>query len=107
MAYMVVQRTGEIGVRRTLGADRGRVARMVLRGAFSRAAIGLAIGILAAIGAAIVQRKTLGPGHAGIGHVGVRTGSVARIGAAPPGALRAWNPRWRYATNEGGMIYLG
>ena len=32
--------------------------------------------------AAIVQRKTLGSGHAGLGHVGVRTGSVARVGAA-------------------------
>ena len=32
--------------------------------------------------AAIVQRKTLGSGHAGLGHVGVRTGSLARVGAA-------------------------
>jgi hypothetical protein len=32
--------------------------------------------------AAIVQRKTLGSGHAGLGHVGVRTGSIARLGAA-------------------------
>ena len=32
--------------------------------------------------AAIVQRKTLGSGHAGLGHVGVGTGSVARVGAA-------------------------
>jgi putative ABC transport system permease protein len=44
MAYMVEQRTGEIGVRMALGADRGRVLRMVLRGAFSQVAIGLAIG---------------------------------------------------------------
>ena len=51
MAYMVEQRTGEIGVRMALGADRGRVLRMVLRGAFSQVAIGLAIGIPAAIGA--------------------------------------------------------
>src|SRR6202167_112045 len=51
MGYMVDQRTGEIGVRMALGADRGNVLRMVLRGAFSQVAIGLAIGIPAAIGA--------------------------------------------------------
>jgi predicted permease len=51
MAYMVEQRTGEIGVRMALGADRGRVVKMVLRGAFSQVGIGLALGIPAAIGA--------------------------------------------------------
>ena len=51
MAYMVEQRTGEIGVRMALGADRGRIVRMVLNGAFSQIGIGLALGIPAAIGA--------------------------------------------------------
>jgi ABC-type antimicrobial peptide transport system permease subunit len=51
MAYTVEQRTSEIGVRMALGADRGRVVKMVLRGAFSQVGIGLAIGIPAAIGA--------------------------------------------------------
>jgi ABC-type antimicrobial peptide transport system permease subunit len=51
MAYMVEQRTGEIGVRMALGADRGQIVRMVLRGGFLQIGIGLAIGIPAAIGA--------------------------------------------------------
>jgi putative ABC transport system permease protein len=51
MAYTVEQRTSEIGVRMALGANRGDVVRMVLRGSFSQIGIGLAIGIPAAIGA--------------------------------------------------------
>jgi predicted permease len=48
-AYTVEQRTSEIGVRMALGADRGTVVRMVLRGAFLQVGIGLALGIPAAI----------------------------------------------------------
>jgi len=51
MAYTVQQRTGEIGVRMALGADRMRVLKMVLRSAFAQIGIGVAIGIPAAIGA--------------------------------------------------------
>jgi len=51
LAYMVERRTGEIGVRMALGADRGRVVRMVLAGALLQVCIGLVIGIPAAIGA--------------------------------------------------------
>jgi hypothetical protein len=49
MAYTVQQRTSEIGVRMALGADRMRVVKMVLRGAFSQIGIGLALGIPTAI----------------------------------------------------------
>src|SRR5882724_12558265 len=51
MAYTVEQRTGEIGVRMALGADRSRVVRMVLRSAFSQVAVGLGLGIPLAIAA--------------------------------------------------------
>jgi predicted permease len=51
MAYMVEQRTSEIGVRMALGANRGDVVRMVLHSAFIQIAVGLALGIPAAIGA--------------------------------------------------------
>ena len=50
-AYGVEQRTSEIGVRMALGADRGSVTALVLRGAFWQVGIGLGIGIPASIGA--------------------------------------------------------
>ena len=59
MAYSVEQRTGEIGVRMALGADRLRVIQMVLRGAFSQVGIGLAIGIPAAMAADRLIRDQL------------------------------------------------
>jgi predicted permease len=59
MAYTVEQRTSEIGVRMALGADRGSVVKMVLRGAFSQVGTGLALGIPAAVGAGMLMSRQL------------------------------------------------
>ncbi|HET9742942.1 MAG TPA: ABC transporter permease [Terriglobales bacterium] len=59
LAYMVEQRTSEIGLRMALGADRRQVTRLVLRGAFLQIGIGLAIGIPAAIGAGRLMTSQL------------------------------------------------
>jgi predicted permease len=48
-AYTVVRRTPEIGIRMALGAARGRVIGMVMRGAMLQTLIGLAIGIPVAV----------------------------------------------------------
>ena len=50
-AYAVAQRTNEIGIRMALGADRTNVMDLVLRSAFKRVVIGLALGVPLAIGA--------------------------------------------------------
>jgi predicted permease len=50
-AYTVAQRTNEIGIRMALGADRGNVIGLILRGAFTRVGIGLLAGLPLAVGA--------------------------------------------------------
>jgi putative ABC transport system permease protein len=49
MAFSVARRTREIGLRMALGADRGAVLRMILRGAVGMAAIGICLGVVIAL----------------------------------------------------------
>jgi predicted permease len=50
-AYTVAQRTGEMGIRMALGADRRSVTTLVLATAFKRVAMGLGLGLPLAVGA--------------------------------------------------------
>jgi hypothetical protein len=50
LAYAVVQRTTEIGVRMALGAERGTVMRHILRQGFVLAVMGVTLGIAGAAG---------------------------------------------------------
>ena len=60
-SYAVARRTGEIGLRMALGADRGNVVRMVLRGAFVQVGLGLAIGIpIALLGGRLMADQLFG-----------------------------------------------
>jgi len=59
MAYSVLQRTHEIGVRMTLGAQRIDVLRLVIGHAAKLAAIGLGIGVAGALAIARVLTSVL------------------------------------------------
>jgi ABC-type antimicrobial peptide transport system permease subunit len=50
MAYAVVRRTREIGIRRALGAEPGEVLRMILREGLVMIFSGTALGFLLALG---------------------------------------------------------
>ncbi len=59
MAYTVEQRTNEIGLRMALGADRGHVVKMILRGALWQIGIGLGLGIPLAVLAGKLMKDQL------------------------------------------------
>jgi ABC-type antimicrobial peptide transport system permease subunit len=48
LAHLVAQGTQDIGVRMTLGADRGRILRMVLRQGLELAVVGVVLGLAGA-----------------------------------------------------------
>jgi ABC-type antimicrobial peptide transport system permease subunit len=50
MAYGVVQRTGEIGLRQALGADRASVFRLILSDGLRMDVLGIVVGLAASIG---------------------------------------------------------
>jgi hypothetical protein len=60
-AYAVAQRTNEIGIRMALGANYAKVVELVLRGAFQRVVVGLALGLpLAVAGARLISAQLYG-----------------------------------------------
>ena len=61
MAYTVAQRTREVGIRMALGAARGNVIWMVMREVFALVAIGVTVGVSAALALTrVVQSQLFG-----------------------------------------------
>jgi putative ABC transport system permease protein len=96
IAYQVVQRTNEIGIRMALGARRTDVLRATLRQALIWIAAGILIGMPLALNATRVAESLL----FGL----TRTDPIASIGAAAVmsamGMLAAFIPAWRASTMD-------
>ena len=77
-AYGVAQRRNEIGIRMALGADRGRVVGLVLRGTAARVGAGLALGMPLAVGAGrLLQAQLYGVSNWDPVALGVAAGALA------------------------------
>ena len=93
LAFSVSARTTEIGIRMSLGADRGRVQRMILGEGGSLLAIGLALGV---VGAFLTTRIIRGLLFGVEPHDPVTLAGVA-VGMAAIGIVACWIPALRAA----------
>ncbi len=93
MAYAVARRTVEIGIRMALGADRSGALWLVLRESLWMIALGLTIGIPAALALTRLVRNTL----FGVAPTDPMSFAVGAIIMMVVGAVAAWIPALRAA----------
>jgi len=96
VAYTVSQRTREIGVRMALGADRKSVMRLVLGGGMRLVAIGVAIGMLLAVGATRVMSAFL----FGVSPLDPLVFAVIPLGLSAAALVASYLPARRAAATE-------
>ena len=94
VSFMVVRRRNEIGVRMAMGATRRDILALVLREAGTLLAVGLAIGIVLAVGAATFARSLL----YGLGPSDPATIVLAAAGLAAVAGAASLLPAHRAAT---------
>jgi ABC-type antimicrobial peptide transport system permease subunit len=91
MAYSVVQRSREIGIRMALGADGRRLLQMIVGGALRLTALGIAIGALSALAGTRVLGSLLYEVRAGDPATLLITAAIMIASAL----LASWVPAWR------------
>jgi putative ABC transport system permease protein len=101
MAYSVMQRTHEIGVRRALGAQRIDMLQLVLGYALKLTVMGLAVGIPCALGLTRALSSLL----FGVLHMDTLIFAVSAVSLALVAALAAYIPA-RWATKVDPMVAL-
>jgi ABC-type antimicrobial peptide transport system permease subunit len=95
-AYSVQRRTGEIGVRMALGANRGRILREVLMRALSQCAVGLVIGVPLAYATGRYMQQHL----YGVGSFDAVVGLLTLAMLSAAAAVAAFVPARRAASIE-------
>jgi putative ABC transport system permease protein len=96
MAYAVAQRSAEVGLRMALGAERSDVLAMVLGQALKLTAVGLGLGLVAALGAGTLLRSLL----FGVTATDPATYTGAILLLAAAGLLAGYLPAWRASRIE-------
>jgi predicted permease len=98
LAFSVSQRTGEIGIRMSLGADAGRVRRMVISEGGSLVVVGLVLGLA---GALLASRVVAGLLYGVSPNDPLTLAAVAAV-MLGVGAVAAWLPAERAARVQPG-----
>jgi predicted permease len=91
--YLVTQRTREIGIRVALGADKGRIVRLVLRHGAALVFVGLVAGLLGAFALSRMLNRLL----YGVGVHDPVTFVLVPVGLAAVALLATAFPAWRAA----------
>lgn len=91
VAYSVVQRTAEIGIRRALGASAGAVLRLVLRQGLALTVIGIGVGLAASLGLTRILKGLLW----GVSPTDPMTFALVALGLAAAAALACYIPARR------------
>jgi putative ABC transport system permease protein len=91
LAYVVAQRTREIGVRLALGAEAARVQRMVVAQGTRLVVAGVIIGVIVALSSTRVLESLL----FGVDHADVPTFVIMSVSMLTVGLLASWIPALR------------
>jgi putative ABC transport system permease protein len=110
MAYAVTRRTQEFGIRMALGATRADVLKQVLLEGGRVAAIGLALGLMAALALTRLMANLLfgvkpnDPLTLGVAATMLASVALSQPATSPRGARRAWNRWWPYGMSSSFLI---
>jgi putative ABC transport system permease protein len=88
MAFLVADRTREIGIRMALGADRRRISRLVLGSSMRLVAIGAGLGVAGAIAASRWAQSQL----FGVSATDPATLALVTLGVMATALLATWHP---------------